>query len=219
MLAFKPEDVFPCTVDEKTWDESVSMKELFGHLCSTKQFVHDRHMREARGENLEHENKRARYTVMRDARRQLQAMGSGVHFSIGSLPRDANEVLEDYSESSYQTTRSHSISQEYIYEDQDEQAPTADSGRIVDQHTGTDLTPVAESESESKSQQTISDLAVGSQETESGEQGTHHLSRHDEAYQNRLRAYQAARTGTFDAWNDISIVSAGNNHAEEEAEL
>jgi DNA cross-link repair 1C protein len=44
--AFRPKDVFPCTVDEKTWCDEVSMQNLFGHLCSGKEFAHDRHMRE-----------------------------------------------------------------------------------------------------------------------------------------------------------------------------
>lgn len=36
---------------------------------------------------------------------------------------------------------------------------------------------------------------------------------------NRLRAYHAARAGTFDAWSEVALVSAGNNHTEEEVEL
>lgn len=36
---------------------------------------------------------------------------------------------------------------------------------------------------------------------------------------NRKAAYLAARTGTFDAWNVMSLVSAVNNHTEEEMEL
>lgn len=44
--AFKPKDLFPCTVDKATWRDEVSMQNLFGHLCSGKEFAHDRHMRE-----------------------------------------------------------------------------------------------------------------------------------------------------------------------------
>ncbi|KAF9883805.1 hypothetical protein FE257_002789 [Aspergillus nanangensis] len=44
--AFKPRDIFPCTVDPITWCEDVSMQSLFGHLCSGRQFVHDNHMRD-----------------------------------------------------------------------------------------------------------------------------------------------------------------------------
>ncbi|ERF72132.1 hypothetical protein EPUS_02923 [Endocarpon pusillum Z07020] len=43
--AFNPADIYPCTVDEQTWTEDVSMKTLFGHLCSGTDFVHDGEMR------------------------------------------------------------------------------------------------------------------------------------------------------------------------------
>ncbi|KAF5857509.1 DNA crosslink repair [Aspergillus alliaceus] len=44
--AFKPKDIYPCTVDALTWDEDVSMQSLFGHLCSGTEFAHDQHMRD-----------------------------------------------------------------------------------------------------------------------------------------------------------------------------
>jgi DNA cross-link repair 1C protein len=199
--AFRPKQVFPCTVDENKWNESVSMESLFGHLCSGRQFVHDRNIRDARGELLEQESKRIQYTIMRDTRQQLQAMGSKVHFSIGPLPQDIDQVLDDPSRDSYQTTaastttNSQPTSQEY-----NEQASYTRSVQIDQQSKST---------AESESQESISELVIGSQETDVN----------SEARSNRLRAYQAARAGTFDAWNEISIVSAGDNHAEEEVEL
>lgn len=42
--AFKPQDIWPCTVDEDGWTTSVSMRALFGHLCSAGTFVHDKLM-------------------------------------------------------------------------------------------------------------------------------------------------------------------------------
>jgi DNA cross-link repair 1C protein len=45
VAAFKPGDIYPCTVDEQTWTEDVSMKALFGHLCSGLVFRHDEEMR------------------------------------------------------------------------------------------------------------------------------------------------------------------------------
>lgn len=204
MQAFKPKDVFTCTVDEKKWDESVSMEGLFGHLCSGKKFAHDRHMRGGRVEDiLGPESKRARYTMMREARLQLQAMGDKVRFEIGPMPRDADEVLGENSQSSYQTTNAHST----ISRDDSENTSTV--GSIIhilgEQQADAELTPVGRTESES--QQTISELLGESQEIGS------------EAYQSRVRAYRAAMNGTFDAWNEISLVSAGDNHAEEEVEL
>lgn len=202
MKAFKPKDVFPCTVDGKKWDESVSMEGLFGHLCSGKKFAHDQHMRGTRVENiLDPESKRARYTMMREARLQLQAMGDKVQFEIGPLPRDADEVLGEDSQSSYQTTNALST----ISRDDSENPSTVGSmAHIIDeQQAEIELPPVVGSES----QETISELLGESQETGS------------EAYHDRVRAYQAAMTGTFDAWNEISLVSAGDNHAEKEVEL
>jgi len=42
--AFRPRDVYPCTVDEETWTPEISMRSLFGHLCSGDEFVHDKEM-------------------------------------------------------------------------------------------------------------------------------------------------------------------------------
>jgi hypothetical protein len=44
--AFEPKDIYPCTVDERTWSKEVSMKELFGHLCYDGTFSHDQKMHE-----------------------------------------------------------------------------------------------------------------------------------------------------------------------------
>ncbi|KAL2007826.1 hypothetical protein VTN00DRAFT_7808 [Thermoascus crustaceus] len=43
--AFKPKEIFPCTIDSGSWSEEVSMSNLFGHLCSGDTFTHDNHMR------------------------------------------------------------------------------------------------------------------------------------------------------------------------------
>ncbi|GIC94060.1 putative DNA repair protein [Aspergillus udagawae] len=60
--AFKPRDVYPCTVDALEWDEDVSMRSLFGHLCSGQEFVHDQYMRDTIGNDEElRSRKRIRY--------------------------------------------------------------------------------------------------------------------------------------------------------------
>ncbi|CAI6339336.1 unnamed protein product [Periconia digitata] len=62
--AFKPKDVFPCTVNEANWDPSLSMRSLFGSSCSGDVFRHDLEMMamwEARREN-EMSGKRTRET-------------------------------------------------------------------------------------------------------------------------------------------------------------
>lgn len=44
VAAFKPLDVYPCTVDEVNWDSSRSMQSLFGRYCSGSTFRHDEEM-------------------------------------------------------------------------------------------------------------------------------------------------------------------------------
>jgi DNA cross-link repair 1C protein len=43
---FRPADIYPCVVGANTWDNSVSMKTLFGAVCSEEIFAHDRYMME-----------------------------------------------------------------------------------------------------------------------------------------------------------------------------
>jgi hypothetical protein len=50
----KPKDVFPCTVDDNTWTPEVSMRNLFGHLCSGHVFRHDKEMLKLYKARLEH---------------------------------------------------------------------------------------------------------------------------------------------------------------------
>ncbi|KAL4907307.1 hypothetical protein BDW74DRAFT_176085 [Aspergillus multicolor] len=45
------------------------------------------------------------------------------------------------------------------------------------------------------------------------------LSRRESSIRNRRAAYKAAREDSFDAWAEMSLLSAGNNHTEEEVEL
>ncbi|KAL4751278.1 hypothetical protein BDW72DRAFT_203236 [Aspergillus terricola var. indicus] len=45
------------------------------------------------------------------------------------------------------------------------------------------------------------------------------LATRESSIQNRRAAYQAAREDNYDAWAEMSLVSAGNNHTEEEIEL
>jgi DNA cross-link repair 1C protein len=44
--AFRPRDVYPCTVDNTAWSPENSMRSLFGHLCSGNIFSHDIEMLE-----------------------------------------------------------------------------------------------------------------------------------------------------------------------------
>lgn len=42
--AFKPRDVYPCTVDEENWIPENGVESLFGRFCSDTTFAHDRKM-------------------------------------------------------------------------------------------------------------------------------------------------------------------------------
>lgn len=55
--AFKPKDVFPCTVDESRWDPDLSMRSLFGggELCSGETFRHDVEMMKTYDARIEKE--------------------------------------------------------------------------------------------------------------------------------------------------------------------
>ncbi|KAH7391140.1 beta-lactamase-like protein [Phaeosphaeria sp. MPI-PUGE-AT-0046c] len=44
VAAFRPKDVFPCTVDAENWIPDMSMQSLFGEYCSEKTFRHDTKM-------------------------------------------------------------------------------------------------------------------------------------------------------------------------------
>lgn len=42
--ALKPRDIYPCIVDEDSWEPAVSIKALFGRFCSANIFAHDAEM-------------------------------------------------------------------------------------------------------------------------------------------------------------------------------
>jgi hypothetical protein len=44
VAAFRPNDVFPCTVDEAHWSPDLSIQNLFGEYCSARTFRHDDEM-------------------------------------------------------------------------------------------------------------------------------------------------------------------------------
>ncbi|KAF1944625.1 hypothetical protein EJ02DRAFT_371044 [Clathrospora elynae] len=67
--AFKPIDIFPCTVDDASWTPVVSMRNLFGDLCSKNVFRHDAEMMKLYGVRLAFESrvKRDRPDTQRDS--------------------------------------------------------------------------------------------------------------------------------------------------------
>lgn len=62
--AFKPADIYPCTVDEENWTQDLSMRALFGHLCSGMAFSHDEKMQLLLTHRLEDEGHRRKRQKM-----------------------------------------------------------------------------------------------------------------------------------------------------------
>ncbi|KAH7086245.1 beta-lactamase-like protein [Paraphoma chrysanthemicola] len=68
VAAFKPKDVFPCTVDEESWTPEMSMQSLFGEFCSANIFRHDIEMMALYEARLQREEqlKRSRQETQED---------------------------------------------------------------------------------------------------------------------------------------------------------
>lgn len=58
--AFKPKDVYPCTVDEETWSPDFSIRSLFGAYCSGDTFRHDAEMMNLYESKAERKNRAKR---------------------------------------------------------------------------------------------------------------------------------------------------------------
>jgi DNA cross-link repair 1C protein len=71
--AFRPRDVYPCTVDESTWTPESSMRSLFGHVCSGNVFAHDKEMMEMYEAKSENQRRQA-IDSQTESQSQSQAM-------------------------------------------------------------------------------------------------------------------------------------------------
>ncbi|KAI4604653.1 hypothetical protein J4E80_010976 [Alternaria sp. BMP 0032] len=58
--AFSPKDIVPCTVDETRWTPDLSMRNLFGSLCSGELFSHDAVMMELYKARVDYEGRQKR---------------------------------------------------------------------------------------------------------------------------------------------------------------
>ncbi|KAJ4358332.1 swr1 complex component [Didymosphaeria variabile] len=84
--AFRPKDVFPCTVDENRWDPELGMRSLFGPFCSGHTFRHDNEMMKIYAARLEQENYERR--MQSESQNQTQSSSAGT----GS-PRAVNPTI------------------------------------------------------------------------------------------------------------------------------
>ncbi|RYN46184.1 hypothetical protein AA0118_g12626 [Alternaria tenuissima] len=74
--AFSPRDIFPCTVDDVHWTPELSMRNLFGDLCSADLFRHDTVMMEIFEARLASEGRQERYRGENQADTQMTDDGA-----------------------------------------------------------------------------------------------------------------------------------------------
>jgi hypothetical protein len=97
--AFKPKDVFPCTVDEKKWDPELSMQHLFGPFCSSDIFRHDNDMMKIYEARLEQEAYERR--MQSESQNETQSSGAGtgsphaVHNAISNIDGSGSAGSEE----------------------------------------------------------------------------------------------------------------------------
>ncbi|KAJ5543451.1 hypothetical protein N7461_009454 [Penicillium sp. DV-2018c] len=286
VAAFRPKDVYPCTVDPATWDEHVSIRHLFGHLCSGDVFSHDNHMRQtiANDDDEGRARKRARYddvglpstqstqetnsdiedlgpgsadatqdhdrkedphplsesqeaarakrNEMRRAHHYLQEHADPGLFQVNSLPSNWPTEAEDrFNLVNEEGKEEVTVLRERSAPDIPPAEHPSDSGnitltKIIDLTGDAVASPprtIADSQDTDVLSLSVSGSAFDSQghgfvavELQNPERGQDSLSRSRQA---RIAAYLAAREGTYSAWREVSLVSAGDNHAEEEIEL
>jgi hypothetical protein len=80
--AFKPKDVFPCTVDEERWNPELGMRYLFGTFCTEDIFRHDTEMMAIYAARLEQES-----NVKRLSESQEETQSNGLHNSCPAVKR------------------------------------------------------------------------------------------------------------------------------------
>ncbi|KAJ5106374.1 hypothetical protein N7456_003049 [Penicillium angulare] len=292
IAAFKPKDIHPCTVDPSSWSEAVSIRNLFGHLCSGEKFSHDNHMHnmlDAQYDEEHHARKRVRYNNDNDNNENENdddlATQSSQRSSMPEEPLNTNRThLAQYPIAATISDRAatrHSEIQKahrYLHENVDSDLlqigplPSSfhaepENGSFVS-NTNTDAsanepadqdttlsqnlplipTDIDEHPSQACESQITDTLTLPISESalapsspvdpdaalieddsspEISQNGTQGSKLRRSAgrrrvmarLRTRVSAYLAASEGSYSAWEEHSLVSAGDNHAEEETEL
>ena len=108
MAAFRPKDIHPCTVNPSTWNENISIRRLFGHLCSGREFSHDDFMRQTLeqtdDDNDQYPKKRARYKAdtSTESSQSSDAVEEG-HANRDDTRRKSHSTLYGTMEQTYDT--------------------------------------------------------------------------------------------------------------------
>ncbi|KAJ4366421.1 hypothetical protein N0V83_008057 [Neocucurbitaria cava] len=99
--AFRPMNVYPCTVDEDGWTPAVSMRELFGSFCSRHVFRHDAEMMDMYNLKVAHEGKQNQHQA--ETQRDTQASDRALDVSPIRVKRVRSEDSEDLKSPDYVT--------------------------------------------------------------------------------------------------------------------
>jgi hypothetical protein len=174
------------------------------------------------------ETAKAKRNEIRQARRYLQEYADPEMFHVGALPSswrtEGNEFEPDKkkkhaSEAEEKPTTTDTTEPPEVSET-DRGGDGATDSQIESQQADSQQTALSISESAFASPLPVEEHSVRlteDNEPDSETTPTHHRSRtHTHA---RIAAYLAARADTYSAWTDVSLVSAGDNHTEEEIEL
>ncbi|OJJ47783.1 hypothetical protein ASPZODRAFT_94616 [Penicilliopsis zonata CBS 506.65] len=293
---FKPQDVYPCTVDPLTWNEDVSMRHLFGHLCSGDKFTHDTYMREvlanealtsrARPHNEQEDHSQTTqrssssfldgiYETQHGAslprKRSFDAHSapdsSPIHIpesihahacnsswpsqpcSIADPSMEAQRAKRNYVRQAWRFLRNHEeetafhigpLPSTWPSAEQDGFIPAETDHCLSNEDAAPETSPMQPEEDSqlSTAAVSISESAFSSSQQHSidfdddldnipssipreptSEQTLPASLRRTISAQNRRAAYLAAKADNYDAWNSVSIISAGDNHTEPEIEL
>jgi hypothetical protein len=276
VAAFRPKDIHPCTVDPSTWSEDISIRRLFGHLCSGSDFAHDEFMRQSLEQTDDDDRphkKRVRYEadVSTESTQSSSVLEEG-YANIGDTNRKAPSTLDGTAEqtsdagqpvksqqSDFDPARAKrdEIRKARLYlqgyadpelleigplpsswpaDEVTSQTPTSKApsqGPRGSSFTTTGdgaSSPHRTSQPSAESQQTdLLTLSISDSDLDASpppdtgpardiDQTTERTTEDRIASRRRARAaaYLAARD---DSWTDVSLISAGGNHAEEEMEL
>lgn len=174
------------------------------------------------------ETAEAKRNEIRQARRYLQEYADPEMFQIGALPSSWGTEGDEFepgqkkkhaSEAEEKPTTTDTAEFWEVLKI-DPGGDEATDGQMESQQADSQHTALSISESAFASPLPVEEQSVGlseDNEPDSETTPTHHRSRtHTHA---RIAAYLAARADTYSAWTDVSLVSAGDNHTEEEIEL
>lgn len=273
--AFSPKDVFPCTTNPLTWDESTSIRSLFGHLCSGCQFTHDIQMRDAidHDEELSRSRKRARISesspqsiqhsnssrvcdssfageppgacptakpAAADANMSSSSSARGLlPSSLETIPEGPHTAVPNHTTETERAKRTEiRLARNFLLSNLPQETVSLGSlpsswsdveDNVDDRAEPSSQTTNADANANNapESQLSIPDSAFAvsfssqdhEQDQDQALKDTDAETKAESSARNRRAAYLAARADSFDAWSFISLVSAGNNHTEEEIEL